>query len=177
MSSDNATIGLLVEENTRLLEQGIDVVSGISESLYRNNTNEYFSSGVGKHFRHVLDFYDRLLSGGSDGVDYDKRQRDPRVESDRSYAIEVARKIVKDLESLKPAADQRSITVRVETCAEDGVGFDTMSSVERELAFLASHTVHHYAIIKLLLALQDHKTEPEFGVAPSTLRYEKSPAR
>lgn len=174
MSSDSATIGLLVEENARLLAQGIDVISGISESLYRNNTGEHFSSGVGKHFRHVLDFYTRLFSGESDGVDYDKRQRDPRMESDPLYAIEVARKIVKELESLKPSADQRSITVRVETCAEDGVGLDTMSSVERELAFLSSHTVHHYAIIKLLLALQGHKTEPEFGVAPSTLRYEKS---
>ena len=47
------------------------------------------------------------------------------------------------------------------------------STIERELKFLVSHTVHHYAIIALQLRHQGVEPGPEFGVAPSTLRYEQ----
>jgi hypothetical protein len=44
--------------------------------------------------------------------------------------------------------------------------------VARELQFLQSHTVHHYAVIHLMLLQQGIRPDPEFGVAPSTLRHE-----
>jgi len=50
----------------------------------------------------------------------------------------------------------------------------------RELQFLFSHTIHHYALIANLLVMQgveigrDHSG---FGVAPSTLEYWKETAR
>ncbi|MFW6292999.1 MAG: hypothetical protein ACOC7V_11860 [Spirochaetota bacterium] len=48
----------------------------------------------------------------------------------------------------------------------DGVAVEADSTVERELAMLASHTVHHYAIIALILRIQDVPVPEEFGVAP-----------
>ena len=55
---------------------------------------------------------------------------------------------------------------------EDNPEF-SRSSVLRELQFLVSHTVHHYAIIKLHLQLQGCDTARlvSFGVAPSTQSY------
>ena len=47
------------------------------------------------------------------------------------------------------------------------------SSVERELQFLSSHTVHHYALIAVILRLNGVQPEEGFGVAPSTQRYWK----
>ncbi|MBP6670575.1 MAG: hypothetical protein KA180_14065, partial [Gemmatimonadales bacterium] len=44
------------------------------------------------------------------------------------------------------------------------------SSVKRELQFLVSHTVHHYALIKELLRREGFDPGAEFGVAPSTLQ-------
>jgi hypothetical protein len=45
------------------------------------------------------------------------------------------------------------------------------STVARELQFLLSHTIHHYALIALVLRLQGFTTGEEFGVNPSTLRH------
>jgi hypothetical protein len=41
----------------------------------------------------------------------------------------------------------------------------------RELEFLLSHTVHHYAIVAILCRLQGIAVDDGFGVAPSTLRH------
>jgi hypothetical protein len=43
--------------------------------------------------------------------------------------------------------------------------------VTRELQFLASHTVHHYALIAHLARDRGVGVAPEFGVAPATLDY------
>ena len=47
----------------------------------------------------------------------------------------------------------------------------TQSTVERELQFLRFHTVHHFAIIAMILKIQGIETPKDFGFAPSTLAY------
>jgi hypothetical protein len=44
------------------------------------------------------------------------------------------------------------------------------SSLARELQFTLSHTVHHYALIALILRLQGFAPPADFGVAPATLQ-------
>ncbi len=51
------------------------------------------------------------------------------------------------------------------------VALASSSSLRRELHFLLSHTVHHYALIAMILARHGVEVEPDFGVAPSTLRH------
>jgi len=46
------------------------------------------------------------------------------------------------------------------------------STIQRELQFLSSHTVHHFAIVAMILKIQGFETPDTFGVAPSTLKYE-----
>ncbi|MEP0552783.1 MAG: hypothetical protein ABJE29_00430, partial [Balneola sp.] len=48
----------------------------------------------------------------------------------------------------------------------------SVSSIRRELQFLVSHTVHHYALIGLILKTMDVEVPEDFGVAPSTLKHE-----
>ena len=45
------------------------------------------------------------------------------------------------------------------------------STVRRELDFLLSHTVHHYALIAMSLRLRGLPVPAELGVAPSTLEH------
>jgi len=45
------------------------------------------------------------------------------------------------------------------------------TSIKRELAFLLSHTIHHYAIVAIICRLQGLSVEDDFGIAPSTLRH------
>ena len=48
------------------------------------------------------------------------------------------------------------------------------STIERELQFLASHTVHHFTVIALLLRLDGVEVDADFGVAPSTLHHRRT---
>jgi len=45
------------------------------------------------------------------------------------------------------------------------------STVRRELQYLQSHTIHHFALISMILRLQGLRPADDFGVAPSTLQY------
>ncbi len=45
------------------------------------------------------------------------------------------------------------------------------STVRRELQFLLSHTVHHFALIAVLLERFEIAVPDDFGIAPSTLKY------
>ena len=62
----------------------------------------------------------------------------------------------------------------MQTGEEDGVPDWRPSSVGRELQFLVSHTVHHYALIRLLLEDHGIYAGEEFGVAPSTLAHQRA---
>jgi hypothetical protein len=46
------------------------------------------------------------------------------------------------------------------------------STISRELQALSSHTIHHFALIAVILRLHGIFLDPEFGVSPSTLRYQ-----
>ncbi len=98
--------------------------------------------------RHVLDHYSSFLAGIDSGVvNYDARVRETLVETDRVSGIEQAKSIV---ERLKSSVVDTSQTVKVIVSAnttEDEV--HSVSSVGRELQFLASHTVHHYRSSRL----------------------------
>ena len=48
------------------------------------------------------------------------------------------------------------------------------SNVKRELQYLQAHTIHHYAIISMIMRVQGIETDREFGVAPSTLSYRQT---
>ena len=47
------------------------------------------------------------------------------------------------------------------------------STVRRELQFLLSHSIHHYALIATICHANGFPVPEGFGVAPSTLRYRR----
>ena len=175
-----SAVGILVDENVGLIEQAVELITSIDPALYANNDHELFESGVGRHLRHILDFYERFLDGRRSFVDYNARRRDERVESDPTYASECARAIIERLREIEADATAPArggaapLVVSCEVFDDDGGGLRAASSVERELSALASHSVHHYAIIALLLRAQGQSVPSEFGVAPSTLRHRAS---
>ena len=163
----------LIEDNVRLLGQGIELIEQVGDALYANTRPPLMESGVGGHFRHCLDFYNRFLSSFHTGrVNYVLRQRNPLLETSRRLAISEIEAIIEKLRRLSPD-DLRS---DVQVIAEDvsgppGATAWGRSSAMRELQALLGHTVHHYAMIALALRLQGFEPAAEFGVAPSTLAY------
>jgi uncharacterized damage-inducible protein DinB len=164
--------GLIAAQNVAVLEQGLEVYSRLSTELYTGVPEGLTPSGVGGHFRHIHDYYRCFLRDADGGrVDYDRRERDPRFEVDLEHA---AAEFARTLEALRDLRDGDAELV-VKMDAEDvGPSAWSRSTVARELRFLLSHTIHHYALIAMILKVQGFDCGPGFGVAPSTLKYWES---
>ena len=152
--------------NITVLRQGLDLIRRLEDRDYAGD--------VGMQFRHCLDFYLCLLAGLEvQEVDYECRKRDDRIATDRPYATARLEELIPRLSEL--SHDTTAATIRTRGESPAGESHESApwadSSVLRELQFLFSHTVHHYAIIRLLLATRGFEAGGEFGVAPSTLRY------
>jgi uncharacterized damage-inducible protein DinB len=167
-----------IEGNCHFLAQGIEVLRRMQDDTYSNARARAGTSPVGTHFRHVFDHYHAFLSGLAEGrIDYDDRRRDPRLERERCFAIETAIGLMTDLARLPGTLAGRALEISVRSEAgHDGEPDWSGSTVKRELQFLVSHTVHHYALIKEVLRQSGFETGEEFGVAPSTLAHQSRQA-
>jgi len=161
-----------LRENIEALQQGEQLLRSISDSAYIQPAQYVFQSTVGAHIRHNLDHYACFLNGLESGcIDYAARQRDTRLEQDRSYAITKISELRERMKNLPENMDKENLLVK----RDIGPGH-AGSSVRRELEFLLSHTTHHYAIVAIICQLQGLSIGAEFGVAPSTLRHRATQA-
>lgn len=171
-----STRNTLIQDNVRLLEQGAALLSELPPDLYPKPEPSVASSGIGSHVRHVIDYYRRFLSGVESGrLDYDRREREERIERDLEYGCDQLRATIRALDGLRGEGDP-SAPLMVKMDAIDTASRPapwSASSVERELQFVMSHTVHHFALIAVILRLNGREPVEGFGVAPSTLRYWK----
>jgi len=135
-----------------------------------------FGSSIGGHVRHCLDHFELFLRGLKQGkIDYDQRERQTAVESNVEAARAKAEGILHQLRLLNDSVhEDTEIQVRLD-CGGDFVHW-SRSSVGRELQFLASHTVHHFAIIGIMCHALGLAMDADFGMAPSTLRYQQAMA-
>ncbi len=161
----------LALDSVRLLAEGRSLLEGLDDAVFLG-TPAVRLGAVASHFRHCLDFYLCFLRGlGRGAVDYDERTRDPRVESDRRRAVALAAELEGRLSAL--AADVEPRELAVERGNGTGALASQRSTVGRELQFLASHTLHHYALIGALLRLQGVEPGEEWGLAPATLEHRR----
>jgi hypothetical protein len=123
--------------------------------------------------RHVLEFYQCFLDGMEwSHIDYDSRRRDESIERSRHAASSAIRSIIHALDTRAEVREERIVWVRMEDAEGSGVCDSFMeSSVSRELQVLSSHTVHHFALIAVTLRAHGVQMDPDFGMAPSTLRH------
>jgi len=167
--SENGQI-FLVNQCVAVIRQGIDLIENLTDEHFTNCERSEKSS-VGAHFRHNLDFVTNFLCGLETGkLDYNARERNLRVETNRQYAALRFREAVSKLENLTSTDLAKNVLVRSETVEN----FWCESSPARELEFLQSHTIHHYALIQTKLAAFGISVPKDFGVAPSTLEFWKN---
>lgn len=166
----------IARDNARFLQQGVDLLERITDDQYAATRPPVFVTPVGAHIRHILDHFDCLLEGRDTGrVDYDLRRRDRRVESDRAYALSCLRATIDALRGVRGADGDEALEVRLDSGdTERAWG---RSSLTRELQFLSSHTIHHYALVAAILQSAGCAPQPGFGVSPSTLRFERRRAQ
>jgi uncharacterized damage-inducible protein DinB len=163
-----------IRGNIHFLEQGIELLGRLTPELYATPARPGWAP-VGSQFRHVLDHYRSFIDGRESGrVDYDARQRDRQIETDPAEAARQARSMMVELERIHVEDANRALAVQMDTGGGQRMPDWKPSSIGRELQFLVSHTVHHYAVIKLLLEDVGVSAGADFGVAPSSLAYEAS---
>lgn len=155
---------------TSLLEQLRDLIAGLPPSVYRASPAPRVSGSVGEHVRHCLDHVSALVSATAGGeLSYDRRIRGTTIETDPRTAVTEIERLVVRIDRLPSSALDRTVTLS--TLLElDHPPLAVRSTVARELAFVIQHTIHHCALIAVLLEWQGWRVPHGFGVAPSTVR-------
>jgi uncharacterized damage-inducible protein DinB len=154
--------------NCTALNEHLQLLEKISDEAFAYTRAPVFPSPLGSHLRHDLDHYLSFLRGVPEGkINYEDRVRDPELETSRTRALEVIRSIMQGLEDLTEEP-RTPLEVRVEDGDTEEV---TLSNLRRELDFLLSHTIHHQAIIAMMVRDLGETPSPTYGMAPSTLRH------
>jgi uncharacterized damage-inducible protein DinB len=128
------------------------------------------SGAIGAHVRHCLDHVDAVLDPAPDGVvRYDGRRRHPILETDRQVAAATLRRSAARLEALTRDTADAPLLLESQVDRQGGC-VQVISSLARELVFVLQHTIHHQALVALLLAGRGVPVPHTFGYAPSTPR-------
>ena len=160
----------LVQVNIGWLRQALTLVDQMDDETFSTSPPGLAPHRVGSHLRHVLEFYECFLDGlETSRIDYDARKRDESIERWRHAASTSIRSIISRLEEVSSFEGDWELAVRMENADEDVY---LISSVARELQALSSHTIHHFALIAITLRLHGLEVDPDFGMSPSTLRYQ-----
>jgi uncharacterized damage-inducible protein DinB len=173
----NKTTARVIRENISLLNQGLQVLNMMDAKEYQTlQEGIAFFSPMGKHFRHLLNFYQIFFSDTGMRINYDLRIRDPKLETDRNYARTIIQDLVSQFEKILNGEKQPP-TIQEVWVGHEGTPDEESwvpTNTARELKFIIEHTIHHYAIIAVHMRSAGYTLPKSFGVAPSTLEYEAS---
>jgi len=162
-------------ENVEMLDRLAALLERLPEDAYAEPNEPASKASVGAHVRHVLDFCACLAHGAATGtVDYEHRERERAIEIDCLAALARIDSLRGELLEVGARGD---LPLEVVVVNADGIEGRGPSSLLRELDAALSHSVHHFAIIALLLRLRGIEAPADFGVAPSTLRFQRGSDR
>ena len=104
-----------MNDNIAYLLQGITLLESLDRELFTACPPGLEHGGIGPQFRHVVDYYRCFLRDVRTGrIDYDCRERDVEVETDREACIARLRELVRDLECLPDARLPERLAVRAD---------------------------------------------------------------
>lgn len=147
------------------LNELVDLLNKLSNDDYSKPCEQLSSASIGEHTRHIIEMFQCLEKQYETGVvNYDKRNRDKRIETDTDYAIS---QIISTKENLEK--ENKSIQLQQ---IIDGEEILISSNYHRELLYNLEHCVHHQALIKVAILIANTITvDANFGVARSTIEY------
>ena len=165
--TDSGPDGWLLAFNDQVLAQG--------EALARQYASPPaldFAALVGPHLRHVVEHYEALLLRSQPHeADYDARPRDRVLEQSASRACERIAQLRHALAQMRPSELLDPLTVFTLGGVDGQWALASASTLGRELVFLASHAVHHFALLREHCLRRGVDIPPQFGIAPATVAY------
>ena len=165
------------ETSIDILDQLEGLVIKMEDDQYTEMLECLFENSVGKHIRHILEFYELMINGFDQGrVNYDKRKHDLSLEEDRKLAIE---KIQSFKSRLNEINEDIPLTLETSYDIEGENSEIVRSSFMREMVYNIEHAIHHMAIIKIGVrqAFPQFILNENFGIAYSTVKYRRECAQ
>ena len=158
---------MLIPSINNSLNELIDLLKQLSQNEYSNSCAELSNATIGEHTRHIIEMFQCLENQYDLGiVNYDKRERNIRIQTDTAFAIENIVLIQQNLDKENKNIELLQII--------DGEEIRIESNYFRELLYNLEHCIHHQALIKVaILQCETVTIDPNFGVARSTIEYKK----
>ena len=158
----------LLRFNAELLTQALALVAAHQAGHQTANAPRYAGT-VGAHLRHVIEHHEALVFAARSGtVDYDGRARDRELENQPALAHARLWALQARLAAWPGAALDTPLRVLGLAGVRGEFAFAVGSTLGRELAFVASHAVHHFALLHAHCAQHGIPLPAGFGLAPAT---------
>jgi len=168
---------LLLASLDEALAQGERLLQSLSDRQYAAKVSEAADASIGAHYRHSLEHFQLMFEAVQQpDIDYDSRARDGALENERLLALALTRDFRHAARFLNPTQLERAIEARCQTSYNDGAPSTAASTFGREVMYAVSHAIHHYALIALICRLKKIPLPQNFGMAPSTLLYQRQSA-
>ena len=144
-------------------------------ALHTGTDGPCFAGPVGSHLRHIIEHYDALLFPVQSGaVDYDSRARNRELETQPAVANRRLQALALRLQDAPDTWLDKPVRVMGVAGTQGDFFFAAPSSLGRELAFVASHAVHHFALLRTHCQQLGLPTPTCFGKAPATVAHERA---
>ena len=143
----------------------------LDDERYKQPLDIFSQATIGQHTRHVIEFFQCLLAQSKSGiVNYDKRLHSRQIEENTLVAMTAVREI---LNLLKEANPRQPLELEVAYDLKTDHFIKIATTFEREWVYNIEHGIHHIAMIKigLIHIAPEISLPPDFGVAPSTIKY------
>lgn len=148
-----------------VLLQLIDLLNQLDHDSYGQALPALSGASLGGHTRHIIELFEQLLQGYEMGeVNYDRRARDMRLQTDLNEAIDRCAQLIAGID----LTDKPLLL----TTEFQGQSVQLPTTYARELLYNLEHCVHHQALLKVgLIACNLTLVDETFGVASATLTY------
>lgn len=162
----------LKSANTDILMQLAEVIGQLTDHDYARPLSVLSGNTIGKHVRHILEFYELLVNSERTGLlNYDRRQRDLQLEVDTDEALRRIGTIDRAIYRLDL---NQCLHLEADLSVAGDKTIQIPSSFARELLYNVEHAIHHMALIQVAVrnAFPEVELPPHFGVAYSTVQHQ-----
>jgi hypothetical protein len=165
---------MLTQPIQHVFVQLSETLNQLSNEEYTRSIKILMNATIGQHVRHIIELFQCLDKGYDSGlVNYEKRRRDYRIETDKDFAAVLLKDIYTHIE--KP---NKEIFLEAEDYCDSTETVNIPSNYYREIAYNLEHTIHHMALIRVGINEVSSVVLPdEFGVAYSTIKYRQQCAQ
>lgn len=146
----------------------------LTEEQYVKPCKTLFNASIGQHVRHIIELFQSLLAGYDEGiVNYEHRKRDVHIETNKEFALQLLKDIYENID--RP---DKGLTLAACYDEHSSDTVNVITNYHREVIYNLEHAIHHMALIRIgINEVSDIKLSENFGVAASTIKYQKACAQ